>query len=110
MANQVKLSAQIRPNVGRSAVNKLKAQGIVPAVIYGGKQEPQPLQISARDLNTVLSHASGENILVELEITGEGHSSKRTALIQEVQHRPLGGGVLHVDFRAVSMNETITAE
>ena len=55
----------------------------------------------------MLSHASGENILVELEIAG--HKGTRTALLQEVQHSPVGGDVLHVDFHAISMDEKIEA-
>jgi large subunit ribosomal protein L25 len=77
-------------------------------VIYGAKDKPQALQVSARDINAMLSHASGENILVELEIAGE--KANRMALVQEIQHSPLGGHVLHVDFHAVRMDEKIHAE
>jgi large subunit ribosomal protein L25 len=108
MAKQVKLKAEPRTNVGRSAVRKLKARGIIPAVIYGAKDKPQPLQLAARDINAMMSHASGENVLVELEIAGE--KSSRTALVQEVQHTPVGGDIRHVDFHAISMDDTIQAE
>lgn len=108
MAKQVKLKAEPRTAIGRSAARRLKARGIVPAVVYGGKEKSQPLQVSARDVNAMLSHASGENILVELEITG--HKGSRTALLQEVQHSPVGGDVLHVDFHAISMDEKIQAD
>jgi large subunit ribosomal protein L25 len=108
MAKQVKLKAEPRPNVGRSAVRKLKARGVIPAIIYGGKDKPMPLQLAAQDINAMMSHAAGENILVELEIAGE--TSNRTALVQEVQHSPVGGDILHVDFHAISMDETIQAE
>src|SRR5712692_8119786 len=108
MAKQVKLKAEKRAETGRAAVRKMKARGIVPAIIYGGKEKAQPLQLSVRDINAMLSHASGENILVELEIDGE--KSKRSALVQEVQHSPVGGDVLHVDFHAISMDETIKAD
>jgi large subunit ribosomal protein L25 len=110
MAKQVKLQAQVRPGVGRTAVNKIKQQGFVPAVIYGGKGEPQPLQVSAREIRNLLSHAVGENILVDLEIDNAGTVTSSMALIQEVQHSVLGGAVLHVDFRAVSRDQAITAE
>jgi large subunit ribosomal protein L25 len=80
----------------------------VPAVIYGGKNQPEPLQVSRRDIDTLLSHAAGENILVELEI--EGEANNRLALVQEVQHSPVGGDILHIDFHAVSMDETIEAD
>ncbi len=108
MAKQVKLQAERRQETGRSAVRKLKARGIVPAVIYGAKEKPQSLQVSAREVKTMLSHASGENILVELEIAGE--NATKTALVQEIQHSPVGGNILHIDFHAVSMDENIQAE
>jgi large subunit ribosomal protein L25 len=108
MAKQVKLKAEPRTNVGRSAVRKLRARGLIPAVIYGGNDKPQPLQVATREINAMMSHASGENVLVELEIAGEG--SSRTALVQEVQHSPVGGEIRHVDFHAVSMDQMIQAE
>jgi large subunit ribosomal protein L25 len=66
------------------------------------------LQVAARDVNAMMSHASGENVLVELEIAGE--KSNRTVLVQEVQHSPVGGEIRHLDFHAISMDETIQAE
>jgi large subunit ribosomal protein L25 len=106
MAKQVKLTAERRTATGRSAVRKLKAAGSVPAVIYGAKDKPETLQVSRRDINAMLSHAAGENILVELEIAGKS----RLALVQEVQHAPVGGAILHIDFHAVSMDEMIQAD
>ncbi|MDQ6625846.1 MAG: 50S ribosomal protein L25 [Verrucomicrobiota bacterium] len=107
MAKQVKLAVEPRTAVGRSAVRKLKATGAVPAVIYGAKDKPEPLQVKRRDINAILSHASGENILVELEFAG---AASRLALMQEVQHAPLSGDILHVDFHSVSMDEVIEAD
>jgi large subunit ribosomal protein L25 len=46
--------------------------------------------------------------LVDLEIAGE--KSNRAALVQEVQHSPVRGEIVHVDFHAISMDETIQAE
>ena len=108
MAKQVKLKAEPRSSAGRSAVRKLRARGFIPAVIYGSKVKPQSLQVAARDINAMMSHASGENVLVELEITGE--KSNRAALVQEVQHSPVGGEIVHVDFHAISMDQAIQAE
>jgi large subunit ribosomal protein L25 len=108
MAKQVKLKAEHRKAIGRSAARKLKARGFIPAIVYGGRNKPQPLQVSAREVNAMLSHASGENILVELEI--EGEEPNRSALVQEIQHSPVGGDILHIDFHAISMDEKIHAE
>ena len=108
MATQVKLAASRRAGLGRSAVRKIKATGAVPAVIYGAKAEPEALQVSKREITALLSHAAGENILVELAIEGEG--TNRLAMVQEVQHAPIGGDILHIDFHAISMDETVEAD
>src|SRR5438093_1326333 len=50
MAKQVKLAAERRETIGRSAMRKLKGRGIIPAIVYGGKDKPQPLQVSRRDI------------------------------------------------------------
>ena len=110
MAKQQKLAAQKRETAGRSAVNKIKAQGLVPAVIYGAKEEPMKLTISAREIGTLLSRATSEHVLVDLEIADGGQKSNRLALIQEVQHHPLKRNVLHVDFHAVRADEKLHAD
>ena len=104
MAKQVKLAAQIRSEVGRNAVKKIKAQGFVPAVIYSHNEAPVALQVAESDIDTVLAHSVGEHLLVDLEIAGEAN---RLAIIKEVQHHPVTQDVQHVDFHGVSANEAI---
>jgi len=106
MAKQVKLAAKIRSEVGRNAVKKVKSQGSVPAVIYAHNQTPVSLQVTVSDLDTLLAHAVGEHVLVDLEIAGEAN---RLAIIQEVQRHPVTQALLHVDFHGISANETIEA-
>jgi large subunit ribosomal protein L25 len=110
MAQQVKLKAEKRTVVGRNAIKKIKAQGLVPGVIYGSQGEPIALQVESRALTNVLAHALSEHVLVELEIADGSQSTNRLALIQEVQHHPLRPELLHVDFHAVSATEKITSE
>lgn len=110
MAKQAKLSARSRMESGRNAVKQVRARGGVPAVIYGSKQTPTNLEVSRREVEALLAHAVGENILVDLEIEEGGKKTNRLSLIQEVQHHPLRGEVLHVDFHAVSMTEEISAD
>jgi large subunit ribosomal protein L25 len=110
MAQQARLTAEKRTHAGRNAVKKIKAEGLVPAVIYGPKRETTMLQVPGRDLSEVFSHAAGENILVQLEILDGGDKTNTLALIQEVQHDPLKKDILHVDFQAISATEKIVAE
>jgi len=105
MSKQVKLTAQIRQETGQSAVKKIKSQGFVPAVIYSENEKPVSLKVNERDINNVLAHAVGENLLVELDVAGKNH----LALIKEVQHHPVNQQVLHVDFHGVSANKAIEA-
>ncbi|MBU3665605.1 MAG: 50S ribosomal protein L25 [Chthoniobacterales bacterium] len=106
MSNQVSLKASHRTAKGRNAVKKLKNADAIPAILYGSGVEPTPLQLERRAIDTLLSHAVGENILVNLEIDG----GARLALINEVQHHPVNRAVLHVDFQAVSANQALVAE
>lgn len=110
MSNQVSLKATRRTAMGRNAVKKVKAAQAVPAILYGQGVDPQPLQVERRAIDTLLAHAVSENILVNLEIEDGGKAAGRLALINEVQHHPVNQAVLHVDFQAVSMNETLVAE
>ncbi len=110
MAKQLTLKVQTRAQAGRTAVKRIKQQGLVPAVIYGGKDQPQNLQVNAREISGLLARAVSEHLLVELEIANGADIVNRLALIQEVQHDALKGDVLHVDFRAVRTDEKIHAE
>src|SRR3954447_10876052 len=106
MAKQIKLAAQARTGLGRSAVTKLKMQGLVPAVVYGAKQEAEHLQLSAREIDNVLAHATGEHFLVELAVGG---AANRLALAPDAPHHPVTRKVLHVDFHAVAADELLHA-
>ncbi len=106
MAKQVKLSARPRTDVGRNSVKQLRTRGAVPAVVYGHKDQPSNLEINQREISALLAHAVGENILVELDIAG----ATKLSLIQEVQHHPVRGEILHVDFLEVAMDEVLHTE
>ncbi|MEI8294257.1 MAG: 50S ribosomal protein L25 [bacterium] len=110
MAKQVKLTARPRSESGRNAVKSVRSRGSVPAVIYGHRTAPANLEVSHRELEILLSHAVGENILVDLEIHDGSNTSNQLSLIQEVQRHTLRHEILHVDFQAVSMTEKISAE
>ena len=110
MSNQVKLSARPRDEAGRNAVSRVRARGAIPAVIYGGKDVTANLEVDKKDIENLLARAVGENILVQLEINDGQKTTSRLSLIQEVQHHPVRGEIIHVDFHAVSMNEEIDAE
>jgi len=103
----VALTAYPRTLARRTGVKKLRAAGRVPAVIYGRLNQPQNLEINAKDLENLIHHSVSENVLVDLSVTGDP-KPKRLALVQEVQHHVLSGEVLHVDLHEVAENEKVT--
>ncbi len=103
----VPLNATSRLLGRRAGSKKLRAEGRIPAVIYGGQSKPQNLEVSAKEFDDLLHHSASENILVDVAIKGDTRP-KRLALLQEVQHHPLTRGVVHVDLHEVSETEKIT--
>jgi large subunit ribosomal protein L25 len=84
----------------------LRAAGRVPAVIYGRQAKPQNLELSAKEFGDLIHHSVSENLLVDLSVENDARA-KRLALVQEIQHHPLEGDVLHVDFHEVTENEKV---
>jgi large subunit ribosomal protein L25 len=103
----VPLNAFPRALSGRGGVKKLRDNGRIPAVIYGGKTQSQSLEVDAEEIGDVMHHAASENVLLDLSVKDDARS-KRLALVQEVQHHPLSGAVLHVDLHEVAENEKVT--
>ena len=100
----VALNAFGRSVIGRAEVKKLRDSGRIPATIYGRQTKPENLELVGRELTDLINHSLSENILVDLDV----NKKKRLALVQEVQHHPLSGKVLHVDFHEVAENELVT--
>lgn len=103
----VSLTAYSRTLTRRAGVKKVRTNGRVPAVIYGRHHPPQNLEIARKDLDDMIHHSASENVLVDLSVSGDANA-KRLALVQEVQHHPLSGKVLHVDLHEVVENEKVT--
>jgi large subunit ribosomal protein L25 len=105
----VALKAYPRAQVQRAEVTKLRRAGRVPATIYGRLAKPQNLEVNSKEFADLLHHAASENLLVDLSVENDARS-KRLALVQEIQHHPLDGKVLHVDFHEVAENEKVTVQ
>jgi len=103
----VLLNAAPRVLGRRAGAKALRADGRIPAVIYGRQAAPQNLEVKAKEMEDLIHHSVSENLLVDLAVQDDARP-KRLALVQEVQHHPLTGKVLHVDFHEVAENEKVT--
>ena len=105
----VPLTAYARTLARRGGVKRLRATGRVPAIIYGRQSQPQNLEIRSKELEDLIHHSVSENLLVDLAIEQDA-KPKRLALVQEIQHHPLSGRILHVDLHEVSAEEKVTVQ
>jgi large subunit ribosomal protein L25 len=102
-----KLSAFPRTSVRRKGSKAVRASGRIPANIYGKTAAPQNLEVESVAFKDLVHIAHSEIILVDLAVAGDARA-ERLALIQDVQHHPLTGDILHVDFHEVQPTEKVT--
>src|SRR3954468_10631930 len=95
------LAVSARAVEGSRATRRLRRQGLVPGVIYGGGEDPQTFAVDARILRNTLAHSGAI-----LEVTLDGGKGA-PVLVKDVQRHPVRGEAMHVDFLRVNMNETI---
>jgi large subunit ribosomal protein L25 len=104
MAETMVLEVSKRDVQGKH-VRHLRAEGIVPGVIYGPTFESLPVQVEWIKLRPVLRAAGGSH-LIQLTVEGETHNT----LVREVQRDPIRGDVLHIDFYRVRMDVALRTD
>ena len=107
MAKTKTLKAAPRARTGSGVLKQMRREGWIPSVIYGRGVESHNLKVDAATFKDLLAHSTSENILINLDIEGEG---TRLAFLKSVQHHPITGAALHVDFLAIDNNTEITAQ
>jgi large subunit ribosomal protein L25 len=103
------LTGEQRSGVGKSVARKLRAAGRIPAIYYGRGEQPIPLTINAKEVESLIHGASGANVIVDLMVSGAA-AADRKALIREIQRDPVVGNILHLDLQHISLTERITVE
>ena len=103
---QRELTVQKRTQQGKRPIRRMRAEGLVPAVVYGRDMKPLSISVNQRELVRLLHSKAGEHALVTLKLE-DGKSWEKPALVHAVQHDPVDGHVLHVDFHAILLTERI---
>ncbi len=104
------LTAELREGRGKGAARKLRAKGLIPAILYGPRTQPIPLTVSRKELSKALRTEAGGNVLIDLEIRDGDLPSRKVVMLKEVQYDYLGKEILHTDFYEVAMDVMITVE
>lgn len=94
MSDALTLPAEARERAGKGASRQLRRQGRVPAVIYGGKEEPTMIHVEEKELIKQLDTGHFMNSIVELEVDGK----KLRTLPKDVALHPVTDRPEHVDF------------
>lgn len=105
VAHPLELTIKKRAPSGKRPVRRLRTEGVIPGVVYGRNMEPVPVVVDYKALNKILHSKAGEHALIRLKL--EGASWEKAALVKAVQHHPVNGHVLHVDFHAVTLTERL---
>ena len=103
MSDTLTLPAETRERAGKGASRALRREGRVPAVIYGGKEEPLAIHVEAKELARQLGSGHFMNSIVMVEIDGK---AVRT-LPKDVAFHPVTDRALHVDFLRIGKNSTV---
>ena len=103
MSEALTLPAEARERAGKGASRELRRQGRVPAVIYGGKEEPTAIHIEAKELVRQLGSGHFMNSIVMIDVGGK----KVRTLPKDVALHPVTDRPLHVDFLRLAKDAKI---
>ena len=105
MATQQRPTIKVseRTEFGSSVSKRMRRDGLVLGVVYGGGSDARPFQVPERELRTVLGTGAA---LFDLEFDG----SSTPVVIKEQQRHPLRGELMHLDLLEVKLDEAIESE
>ena len=102
--NDISLKLDKRTAEGKQ-VNRLREQGFVPSVVYGGHNDPLSMQSGIVETTKIIS-AAGKHTPINLIIDGK----KKLAIIKDVDFNPVGHKLRHIAFHTINQNDIITTE
>ncbi|WP_119394228.1 50S ribosomal protein L25/general stress protein Ctc [Salinibius halmophilus] len=97
------INATSRKDTGKGASRRLRREGNIPAIVYGGKAEPVSLTLSEREVNKATLEEAFFSSVVELIIDGE----KTQAVVMDVQRHQYKPVITHMDFERVTADTIV---
>ena len=104
--DRIKLEVEERPDRGSRNSRRLRAQGLVPGVLYG-KGHSRAIVVPERDLRTALTGSSGLHAILDVVMAGQ--KTVHPSILAEYQLDPMRGTVTHIDLREVRLDQPINA-
>ena len=101
---EMTISVSNRTEFGSAASKRLRRQGLVPAIVYGGAADTIPVTVDPKALFKLLRSEAGRNTILTLEIEG---SATDSVIMKDWQTDPVKETFLHVDFHRIAMDKLI---
>ena len=101
----IELAVERRDSRGKNNARRTRAEGKIPAVVYGAGKETVPINVSTRALADAFRGGAGENAIFLLKL--QGSDQTRHAMIKDFQRDPLSRRPVHLDFVRVLMDTKI---
>ena len=103
MATEHKLSANGRKDEGKGASRRLRHAGMIPAIVYGGEDKPQNIQLEHEKTWVASQHEWFYASILTLDVDGK----PQQVLLRDMQRHPFKQLIMHLDFQRVSANTAI---
>lgn len=104
MSNEFSLNAQVRDVTGKGSSRRLRRlEGTIPAIVYGGKKDPQNITLAHKDIIKATENEAFFSHIIDLNIDGAAES----VIVKDMQRHPAKPVILHVDFQRVSKDVAI---
>ena len=98
-----KIKVEKREIFGKNASRRLRREGMIPAILYGGGSSNVPLTLKKQDVFMILKSDTGENTVFQVSFDSE----IRDVMIKELQMDPVTDEILHADFVHIAMDKAI---
>ena len=97
------LEAESRSDMGKGASRRLRRDGKVPAIVYGGGEEPQAITLVHSEVLKRLDHEAFYSHILSLQVDGK----KLDTVLRDMQRHPSKPVVMHMDFQRVQADEVL---
>jgi large subunit ribosomal protein L25 len=107
MENLITINAELREEISKKACKSLRAQGKIPAIVYGITSESIPISVELGDIKSIMKSEKKENSILRIL---QSNKAKFDAMIKEIQYDYLSDHIIHVDFIRIDLNKLLEVE
>ena len=105
----LKVDKRSKEELKKNASRRLRAEGFIPAVVYGLAQEPLEIKINSKEFKDTIKGKSLSNLILDIHVKVDGKDKEEITLIKDMQKDPINADILHIDFIRIQMKTEVEA-